>query len=399
MMNNRTTNSDPERSDATNTFRDGPAVSRPQESVVPEKAENSEKADVLPPPTATLGFMKRPTLFEGVGENNVWNEEESSRKKRTRPAVRISLYVALALLSFLFFLYITFPYGVIKEVVVSSVTDNLRKSGIPVRVSIGTLKPYWFTGLELRNVVVTNAADTNAHLKMEKATLRLNVLPLLIGKISVSGLVEQGRGELDLKANLPLIGALKGHPSPSSVQVEFRQFSLDPIFNHGLAFARGSKDPSMVLVLPLLAKTTAGGTLSGQMSMENSDTSNFTRAKGAIKLAMAKAFLHIDDQTLKIPRQEFSDAKIDLKFENNALVFEDTNFKAEDIGVGLAGKVTLPEMQGNPPTAELDLKLSMHGEIEKNLGFIIPQMLRCSPLNAGELKAKLTGPLSQMRCD
>ncbi len=348
---------------------------------------------------SALGLLKRPTLLDDRDGSSAWDEGEVKKGKRTHPLVRALAFVALGLTSFLFFLYVTFPYGVIKEVVVSSIADNLRSSGIPARVSIGSMRPHWFTGVQLKNVVVTNAADSEANLRLGEVTVRLNLLPLLIGRATVTGRITQAGGALDLRVNMPIVGAILGHQSPSLARLDFKSFALDPIFNHVLAIARGSKNPAMVLVLPLLAKTTAGGSLTGSLVLDNPDTENFTRAKGTVDLDIKDGFLHIDDTTLKIPKQTFTDAKIGLKFENNAIVLADTKFKAEDIGVGLNGRVALPEIAGNPPIAELDLDLSMHGEVEKNLGFIIPNMMRCKPLTGGELKAKLTGPVSQMRCD
>jgi len=350
-------------------------------------------------PGSALGLLKRPTLLDDRDAGSSWDEAETRKGKRTNPVVRAFLFIGLGLASFFFFLYLTFPYGVIKEVVVSTVTDSLRKSGIPVRIAIGSLRPHWFTGIQLKDVQVTNAADPDANLKIGEATVRLNLLPLLLGKATVAGRVTQAGGAMNLRVDLPILGAINGHQSPSLARVDFQSFALDPIFNHALAVARGSKDPAMVLVLPLLAKTTAGGSLTGSLTLDNPDTATFIRAKGAMNLDVKDAFLHIDDATLKMPKQNFTDARIGLKFENNAILVNGTKFKAEDIGVGLDGRVTLPESPTGSPIAELDMNLSMHGEIEKNLGFIIPNMMRCKPLANGELKAKLTGPVSQMRCD
>jgi type II secretion system protein N len=372
-------------------------------AVLPGGSNVSREADVLavnsPLAGSALGFLKRPTLLDDRDSGSTWDEAEKRKAKRTNPVVRAFGFIGLGLASFCFFLYLTFPYGVIKEVVVSSVSDSLRKSGIPVRISIGSLRPHWFTGIRVKDVRIANAADPDATLKIVEATLRLNVLPLLWGSATVTGHLTQAGGDMDVRATLPIIGAINGNQSPSSARIEFQSFALDPFFNHVLAVARASKDPSLVLVLPLLAKTTAGGMLSGSVTLDNSDTANFVHAKGEVKLDIKDAFLHIDDATLKIPKQTFSDARIGLKFENNAILVNGTKLKAEDIGLGLDGKVTLADSPAGTMTADLDMALSMHGEIEKNLGFIIPNMMRCKPLASGELKAKLTGPVTQMRCD
>lgn len=349
------------------------------------------------PPTNPFGMLKRPSALAGA---SAWNEEATPKNKGMHPATRIALYVLLGLCSFLLFLYLTFPYGVIKEVAVSKINEQFQSQGLPLRLSIGSMSPSWLTGVKLKNVQLTNAADAKANLKLDEVTARFNAIPLLWGTIRVTAALEQGSGSLDTAIELPLIDTIRGYAAPKYARVTLNRFALDPLFNHGLAVVRGSKDPAMVLILPLVAKTSAGGAVSGKVLFQNPDVTNFVRAKGTFDLNISKAFLHIDDSTLKIPRQEFEAAKIDMKFENNALVFGDqTQLKAQNIGVGLNGRVALPETPEAVANADLNMALSMSGEIEKNLGFIVPNMLRCKPLEGGELKAKLTGPVTTMKCE
>ena len=362
-------------------------------------AETSLPEAVAQEVPSTIVGIKKGSLFDRKdSEYSAWDNEEPKKQKRMRPVLRAFIYIGIGALSFLLFLYLTFPYGVIKEVAVSQIAEVLRSAGYPVRVSIGSLRPYWFTGIQLKDVKVVNSTDSAASLSLGEVTFRLNVLPLLWGTAKIEGKITQAGGSVELSADVPLLAAAKGISSPSDAQVKFKSFALDPFINHILAVAKGSKDPAMVLVLPLLATTTVGGALNGDIQLENSDVSHFSKAKGSVKLKIQNAFFHINDNTLKIPRQEFKDANIELGFENNAVLVKDVKLKAEDIGIVLAGRVALPEIAGNPPLAELDMELSMHGEIDKNLGFIVPNMMRCKPLTAGELKAKLSGPISQISC-
>ena len=358
-------------------------------------------AESANPAGAQISLAKRSALFEGTkGDASNWNDQDVVRKRKTHPVVQGIIYFLVGLGSFLIFVYLTFPYGVIKEVAVSALTENFRKTGLPVRVAIGGLKPHWLTGVKLKDVTITNVTNQHAVITFTNVTARLNMLPLLLGKISIGASVSQSSGTLDVAAELPLFSAIRGLlASPSSANIELKNFSLDPFINHALAYARASKDPGMVLVLPLLAQTTGGGAVSGELSMENPDASHFGKAKGKIQLQLAKGFFHIDDTTLKIPRQNFNDVRIDLGFANNSIEFKNLQLKAEDIGVGITGKVALADLPGSVAQADLNFELSMHGEIEKNLGFIVPNMMRCKPLVQGELKAKLTGPVSQMACE
>lgn len=321
-------------------------------------------------------------------------EEDTEGKPRKKSRVKSAAFLAvLGILSFFFFLYLTFPYGVIKEVASVKITEQIQASGYPVSVRIGALKPYWFTGLELNNVVVKNVSDPTAVVKLGEVITRVSVLPLFIGRLSVSTRVTQAGGSLELDAKIPISSLIKGAPNPRMIEVNLKNFAIDGFFNHLLAIPKASKDPAMILVQPILSKTTAGGSLTGRMAFENID-----KMTGAINLNLVNLFLHINDETLKIPQQNFSTAKIDIKYQNNTLIFNDTKLEAPDIGIALSGNISLPESRNAVAEANLDMTLTMHGAIEKSLGMIVPNLMRCKPLANGELKAKLQGPLTQMTC-
>lgn len=326
------------------------------------------------------------------GDGHHWTDEPQKNKNRFNRFSRISSLVLLGLASFLFFLYLTFPYGVIKEVVVLQLTDVIQKSA-PVQIRIGTLSPHWFTGIKLNNVVVSNINDKSVQLKLEEVIVRVNVLPFLIGNMSVSASVEQGAGRIDAYIKSSIAGLIQG-ALPKEVNVVLKNFALEPLFSHALAYLNSSRDPNLLLLQPIVSKTTAGGMLSGTVLFESSD-----RMKGRINLDAKNAFLLIDDETLKIPKQEFSVFKLDVQYQNGSLnIGEATKFQAPDIGIGLNGTVTLPETPAASAQANLNLALSMHGNVEKSLGMIVPNLLRCKPLTNGELVAKLQGPVSQMNC-
>lgn len=204
---------------------------------------------------------------------------------------------------------------------------------------------------------------------------------------------------MSLGVSLPISTLLSGAPSPRAASVEMRSFALDPLFNHALAFAASSKDPGMLLVAPLIAKTTIGGKLSGRIDFSNASPEHFGNAKGLFELSVEDGFLHIADDTLKIRKQSFQTANIDLGFENAALVLgKGTKFAAEDVELQLDGKVILPDVNKQPAQVNINLMLVMREKIMDTLGFIVPNMLRCPPMNNGSLKVNLNGPVSNMTC-
>lgn len=339
----------------------------------------------------SLGSLKAPSTS--------WDDGHEQIKPKRKNLSRIFAFLGLGVASFLFFVYMTFPYGVMKEVVVDRLTKEIQRAGMPIRVSIGSLAPHWLTGIELRDVHVNNVSFENASLKLNRATVYVNPFALLIGRISMNLYLTQDAGSMDLDLSIPISSILAGAPSPGSASVALKSFSLEPFFNHALAFAAGSQDPAMLLIAPIAASTKIGGNLSGNIDFSNDSPEHFGDAKGSFELSIGDGFLHIENETLKIRRQSFKTADLDLKFENNKLIFgEQTRFAAEDIEIAVNGEVTFPDLSKNPMQADLNLELAMRDKIHDTLGFIVPNMLRCPQLQNGVLKAKLTGPLSSMSC-
>jgi len=324
-----------------------------------------------------------------------WSDEIGPKVKR--PALRYASYLAIGLASFLLFLYMTFPYGILKELLTAKISQSLVASGIPMRVSIGKMAPYWFTGVSIKNLSLSQMASSETKLTFSEVKARLNILPLFIGRISLSSEISQGSGQVSAHVSIPLLAALNGG-TPKEIVADFKSFSLDAFFQQGFAYAKNSKETAMLLLQPILAKSSAGGQLSGRISFLNNDPNNPSTGISDVKLSLLKGYLHIDDNTLQIPRQNFNTAKFSVHMENNHIhIDQSTQFAAEDLDINLGGKVNLNGPNGQPD-ADLKLILKMGGQIEKNLGLILPNVLRCPPLKNGHLHVRLQGPLSNMAC-
>jgi type II secretion system protein N len=360
-----------------------------EQTLPPPANENLE--DNIKSSIAHLGALKTPS--------SAWNEEEPPKARKKNVLKKWLRYSALAISSFFFFLYLTFPYGVLKEVFVDRVTQEIQKSGLPVRLSIENLDPYWITGIELKNLNVNNVTMDSVNLKLSRVRLYVNPFALLFGRLSVRLNLNQGDGSARVKLSIPITTLMNGHPSPRSANIELKNFAVDPFFNHALAIVAGSKDPAMLLIAPLVSKTSIGGKLTGEVAFANPNPEHFGDATGTFEVSVGDGFLHINDQTLKIRKQSFKTASLDLKFEGNALVVgKDTRFAAEDIEIALDGKFILPDLSRQATQAELNFELTMRDKIQESLGFIVPNMLRCPALTEGVLKASLSGPVTSMTC-
>ncbi len=113
-------------------------------------------------------------------------------------------YSAFFWVWFILFAYWTFPY----DRVAAYITDRVDKSNYGYSVEIGSLSPYWLTGIELTDVklhktssIAANqdkdpkAKDDAFHIK--EARVRVGVLAFLIGNTAVGFDAELEHGELD----------------------------------------------------------------------------------------------------------------------------------------------------------------------------------------------------------
>lgn len=356
-----------------------------------EIAENSPESLTPTESQNSLSNLRLSPVSGGepwAGENKV--------KKKPKRVKRILTLVSLGLGSFLVFLYLTFPYGVMKEVVNANILQALKASGLNMTLRLGRMEPYWLTGIAMYDVTLQNPTKIDKQLKFDKVTARLNILPILWGKIRISANIIQDKGNISLSTDLPLFALIKGQGEVSAIDITLKSFKLDALMDQVLSSLTASSSPAMLLVKPIVSKTIIGGSLSGDIYLDIPD-GNFARATGKVLLAFQGLFLHIADETLKISKQDFSTAKIDLDLKaGNIQIANTTQLQAQDIGIALAGGLKNSD-QGM--VADLDMTLNMRAEVEKNLGFIVPQMLQCRSLVNGELKAKLQGPISGgMKC-
>jgi type II secretion system protein N len=321
--------------------------------------------------------------------------------------MRLGGYSALAVLSFSVFLYFSFPFAVLKETIVSTVSEQMRAAGLEVRLNMGAMRLDWITGIVMKDVTLTNLRDSKAQLKFEEVKARVRLLPLFMGRFGASLDVLQGKGTISASVSLPISGLMSGAVSLSEANLDFRNFAVDGFVTQGMGLLKGSTNPAMALILPLISVTTAGGNLNGKINFDGSELSSLDRMKGKVGLDVKGMYLHIADNVWQIPKQEFTTARIDASVEAGSIVLgPTTQFVAPDIDIALGGKLA-PMNEGFD--AALTLKIAMRRRVQQNIGNLVPAVLKClqplkeNTLPDGEkemvLEAKLSGPLIGMACE
>lgn len=307
---------------------------------------------------------------------------------------KILNYFLLGFISLIILLYQTFPYSILKENIALQVQSILNENKIPLNFSMTSMKPYWVTGVEIENLKLENKFDYKDKLVIKNITTRLSVLPLLLGNLTINSEIKHESGSINTKVTLPLFSTLTGEVKLESLKIEAEKFPLDAIFSQLLNILRLSDKPEMALVTPIISKTKIGGKLFGTITFE--ETGN-----AGVDLKLLDSYLNTANEALNIPIQNFSNAGIQFLWDGKKIQIQPkTKFESEDIKFDLGGFIETPSDPNLPWHLDLNLNLKMSGQVEKDFGFLIPQLLNC-PANvvmAGVMKIHLVGDSNGLTC-
>ena len=104
-------------------------------------------------------------------------------------------YLVLFVVSFLVFLYWSFPYETLRDRIAGAIEQQL---GPATEASIEALEPYWFTGVDMRGLALEAAGAQGPVeiMKIRRVRARATLFSLLFGGPRVSFQVEIDKGEL-----------------------------------------------------------------------------------------------------------------------------------------------------------------------------------------------------------
>lgn len=269
----------------------------------------------------------------------------------------IAAMVAIFFVSFFLFLYLSFPYGVLKEAISSQVQVA---TGITLRMdSFGPAFPFGFSASD---VEIYKGQSTRVKLKSLSA--RLSIWQLLTLRLGISiDAVDVSGGDLDVGFAFGIFDVLTGRVGmPSYVTLSADKFQLDSITEFAIqtAVANGVGGP---IAGQLLAKLGIKGRLNGKASI-NINSKNIAQSTGDLKINFTDAVLVLSDPSLNFPDQAFKMAQLNAALAGGTLnVDPATRFTTADLEMGVDGKVVL-----RPQTANSDLNLKAFVRLKGLLG-------------------------------
>lgn len=272
--------------------------------------------------------------------------------------------IALFAVSFSFFLYLSFPYGVLKEALSAQVQ---MASGMTVRIEdLGPAFPFGFraTGVEV-------IGGGGAKIGFSRVSIRLGLLQLLLLRLGISVDAQAAnKGYLDLDLGFPIFKIFAtGGALPSAVSLEAKNFPLDGFVSYALKQA-ASTGSAGAMAGPLLGALGFKGNLDGEVSV-NLDSSNVAQSTGTAKLVFSSAALILSDPSIGLPDQVFKSAKIQADMNSGTLKIDpSTRFMADEMELGIDGKINL---KASIPASDLDLKVLVHlgGGLGEKFGWVM----------------------------
>ena len=300
---------------------------------------------------------------------------------------KIILYFVTALFSFLFFLYLTFPYQVLKE----NIAGILSKETGSL-VSINTLEPSFPLGVKFTNIRVYRPGIES--LTIGKLNLDVSFLSLLFGGVKADILLEDKLGgTLNIGAEISL-SSLISNPEeafPSYVSLNAENFDFSSALNFMLALQSGG-DSVNPMVKSALRDIHIVGKLKSNTYFEFNEK-DYLSSKGQIDIQLVNSGLEL----LSLPFQEFNQAAIKASLDKGSFSFSpETQFVSDGLKIEISGNVKQSEKIMNSK-ADIIVKIGLFNSLKENFGMILDMVTE--EVSDGNMKVKVKGPISSPKVD
>lgn len=291
--------------------------------------------------------------------------------------------IVLFLFSLLFFLYLSFPYGVLKEAISSQIQ---LATGITVRMeSLGPAFPFGFSanGVEIYK-------GRSPRVKVKEITAKVSLLQLLMLRLGVAVEAEDMKGgDLAVSVGYGLLDLVTGNVGmPSKVSMSAKSFGLDSLASFAIQTAVDS-GVGGAIAGPLLAKLGLRGNLTGKADLSLNAKSP-SQSSGLVKVALTDSVLVLSDPSLNFPDQAFKTAQISANLGGGALNIDpSTRLTTADLDVGVDGKVAF---RSSVSSSDLSLKafLKLQGLLGEQYGMLVEGLSNGMAKN-GSLSLQITG--------
>ena len=283
------------------------------------------------------------------------------------------------------FIYISFPYKVLKESIAVSLTEETG-----FLVTIDDLKPNF--GLSVSMLGLNIRSTSGQVVKLQEITAGLNPFYLFLGKAKVYGVLQNSKNSyIKTDLSFSLLDFLGSNPAilPSSVVVDAKDFTFDDIVS--LLIQKIPLEQNTALYLkPLFDKVKIKGKLSSTIDIDL-NRSDMSLSEGTVALDF-KNFEILFDKSLQIPDQIFSKSHIAAVIKNSVFTIDNKSaLLAKNLSLILAGKIAL-KSSIDKSLCDVNIDLELRDELQNAIGSILQTIF--SNKEEGKIKFLIKGPLS-----
>lgn len=292
-------------------------------------------------------------------------------------------YVFLFCFSFVFFVYISFPYAVLKEAVVNKLSTSTG-----LYLSINKLKPIIPLGFDFEGVEVRPASGDSG-IDLKRVEIRVGLMALLWGSLGVDlRLSSKEKGQLDLVMDFGLFDLLDGHVLPSNIALDSRAFKIGHLMKYAMAQAKESLK-SQAIVADLIGKFGVRGDLDGQLNLKLNEA-DMRASQGSVNLMINNGLLTIDE-SMNMSDQQFKKALIKANLQAGKLLIDKTSgFHTQGLVVDFDGVILLKKIMGSS-SLDISIAVKLLEELKDQFGFMVDSGLGGT---GGAFKAQIRGTLS-----
>ncbi len=309
--------------------------------------------------------------------------EEPAQEPQERKFVHIAWYALLFLLTFLVFFFFTFPYGVLKEAIISEVS---QASGFTIRVQ--EMGPSFLVGADASGIKISSP-DGVAQMELESIDATISILNLLIGRATVNlELISKNQGSLDAQASWSIWQlAFDKNFVPSRIELEAKNFEIGGLVNMLIYNASRTAND---MVKDLMTQIAFQGNLTGQSKIKLAIDEPI-QSTGNVELQLQKATLDLTNPNLVVARQTFKKALIKADLQGGKLSIDNkSGLESQEMKIDLKGSSVLR----NPIASsllDLGLALTLEGSLKDNFGFILSVVGG----SEGQLKYQINGTMDK----
>jgi type II secretion system protein N len=268
-------------------------------------------------PALKLPFLKLPASASGA-----------TLSPRVRRILALSGYPLFYLFCLFLFAYFTFPYERLRERLLVELEAQRQGNPSSQRVEIESLGPYWFSGVSMKGLSLVSpsrpGAESGASSKLtfDNAHVRVSLLPLLIGRVTISFGAKAFDGTID--------GWTRASSDERRIEVSLDDLNMANLSALGDAIGglpmTGTMNGKLDFVLPeqKLSKAT------GNVSISITD---FTAADGKAKIA----------GKLALPELKVGNVEIAGEAKDGVLKITKLGAQGKDLDLAGEGRISMRE--------------------------------------------------------